>query len=222
MHRVSKRDVGRLLELLDHRHAILVRQADRAVVEAQFGQAHADGVGTDADTMQRRHGVGRGVAHARLVVEHHHAVAHTGRGAGVADQAVERERALGDHRRESLEDPEVGALQLAGLAARCGSTTPAYSTAIGLPPQRTGMASIRAGSGSKSTAISPSEISPVSNADDEQRPLVVGRYADVVGEVDRLAGRRAHLGDDQPLGIVRRARTAAGRRNTGRRAGPTR
>ena len=71
-------DVRRLLELLDDRDPLLERLAHHVVVEAELGEAHADGVGVDADAVQRRVGVRRQVGHPAVGVEAHHAVADAG------------------------------------------------------------------------------------------------------------------------------------------------
>ena len=66
------------------------------------------------------------------------------------------------------------------------------------------MAIIRAGSANEDTTMSPSQISPCSYAALRSGPVVVGRDADVVGDVDRLARCRAHLADHQPRPVVDR------------------
>ena len=149
------------------------------------------------------HGVGRGVAHACLVVEHHHAVADAWRSAGVADQPVERERPFGDHRRKSLEDPQIGALELARLPA--GAVRPLarqHRDRLVAVAHRDGQHARRLGQQVDSD-LALGDLAGLERRC-QQRPLVVGGHTDIVGEVDRLAGGRADLGNDQPLGIGRR------------------
>ena len=198
------------------------RPAHRGVVEPELGEAQPDGVGADADAVQRRHGVRRGVAHPGVLVEHHHAVADARRGAGVADRAAVGERALGDHRREPLEDADVGALQLAGQTA--GAARP-------LAGQHGDRAGRRSAPGWPSSAPArpattrrcrPRRSRPARYAAFSSGRSSSATGADVVGDVDRLAGGRAHLADDEPRALRPSARTAAGRRSTGRRADRTR
>ena len=61
----EQRDLGGLVDLFDHRLAALEGLPHGGVVEAQLGQALADGVGVDADPVQRGHRVRRRVLHAR-------------------------------------------------------------------------------------------------------------------------------------------------------------
>ena len=114
----QQHDVGSLLELLDDRHAGLERPAHDVVVEAELGEAHPHGVGVDADAVHRRVGVRRQVADPRVGVDDEHTVADSRRRRGVDDsRSGVRKRAVGDHRREAVEQRQVLALQLAGDAS---------------------------------------------------------------------------------------------------------
>ena len=121
------------------------------VVEAQLGQALPDGVGVDADPVQRRHRVRRRVLHPGVGVEHHHAVAHAGR-----------------HRARCCAGPRTGSCPRRSSPrsggrwrGRCAPARPGWrpvrgdhsfvSTAMTRPWRRTGMASSRVASGMPST-----------------------------------------------------------------------
>ena len=86
--------------------------------EAELAQAHALGVGVHADAVQGRHRVRRRVLDPAGVVEQDHAVADAGRLLAQALLAGEGELARRDHAGEAVEDLDVGALELAGMAHR--------------------------------------------------------------------------------------------------------
>ena len=109
--------LGPALELLGDRRGDRERGAHERVVEAELAEAQALGVGVHADAVQRRHGVGRRVLDPPGGIEEDHAVADAGRLLGLGVLGVEREVARGDHPGEAVEDVDVGALELAGLAA---------------------------------------------------------------------------------------------------------
>ena len=117
MQRMSTDDVGLALELLGDRRADREGRVDERVVEAELAEAQALGVGVHADAVQRRHAVRRRVLHPAGGIEEDHAVADAGRLLGLGVLGVEREVAGRDHAGEPVEDVDVGALELAGLAA---------------------------------------------------------------------------------------------------------
>ena len=69
-------DLVAALDLLDGRLAEVERRLDQRLVEAELAEAQPLGVGVDADPVQRRHGVGRGVLDPPAGIEEQHAVAH--------------------------------------------------------------------------------------------------------------------------------------------------
>ena len=123
-------DVAALLELLDDRLPALERLADGAVVESEFGEAHADRVGLDPDAVQRRVGVRRHVRDRAGGVDGEHAVADSRCGARVGDAARERERARLDHAGELLERDRVVAFEVARSCGRHARVHSLLSTAI--------------------------------------------------------------------------------------------
>ena len=200
----QQRDVGEGLELLDHGQVLLVGLADHVVVEAELGQAHADGVGVDADPVDGRVGVGRQVADPRLGVEAHHAVADARRGRDGAAAGRVRERALGDHPGEAVEDRHVGALELARRAARpldplAGQDGDRRAVAVdgdGEHPGRVGQV--------LQLDVALHDLARAERARQHRRLGRVGEAADPVGVVHGLRGRRPHLADDQPAVVLRR------------------
>ena len=107
-----------------HRCGDRVGGRDHAVVEAELAEAQALGVAVDADPVQGRHAVGRGVLHPGRRIEEDHAVADAGRLLGLGVLGVEREVARHDHPGEPVEDVDVGPLELTGLPAERRAPTP--------------------------------------------------------------------------------------------------
>ena len=193
--------VGGLLELLDHGQLRFVRQAHRAVVEAQLGQSHADCVGANADPVQRRHCVGRRVADTRFLIERHHTVTHAWGRAAVSHRTLEGKRPFGDHRCKPLEQTDVCALQLAGLTARpAGPFTRQHSDRMVACAHRHSHHPHRIGH-ALHDQFALNDLTLVVGLCQQRQLLAGGGGADIVVVVDRLAGGRAHMGDHVPLPV---------------------
>ena len=186
---------------------VLVGLAHRVVVEAELGEAHPDGVGVDADAVQRRVGVRRQVADPRRRRR-----GSSRRRRPAARRSSRRPRpGYGNVPSaiiagEAVEDRHVRALELARRRARPARPTRGSArrscrrrrSAPGWPASAPSRAAPR-------PSTSPSVISPDVNAEVEHRLLGhVGERADPVGVVHGLAGRRADLADDQPALVLRR------------------
>ena len=198
----QQRHLGALLELLDDGHPALERLAHRSVVEAELGESHAERVAVDPDPVQRRVGVGRHVADPGVVIEGEHAVADAGRGAGVLDPPGEGERAVGDHRREAVEDRQIGALERARWAA--GPLDP-------LAGENGDQLTVAANRHRLHTRLIGQLLDADLALDDlavverlrQHRSLrLVGPTAHPVGVVDGLRRRGAHLTDGEPLAVA--------------------
>ena len=191
-----------LVDLLDDRLAPFEGLPDRGVVEAELGQALPDGVGADADPVQRRDRVRGRVLHASVGVHDHHAVTDPRGDRGGAAAGLEREGALGDHLREAIEDGQVGPLQLARLAA--GPRRPLlrqHRDDATLAPHRYGEHPGDAGHALHGDLALHPVARGVGPA--EHRDLrLVGPRADPVGDVQRLAGHRADVAHHQPPAVA--------------------
>ena len=202
----------------------LVGLAHRAVVEAELGEAHADGVGADADAVQRRHGVRRGVARRgpsrRAPSRRRRRVAPRWSRRPVRRTGTSPRRSSRANRWKML---EVGALQLARAAGRTRLRHSRVSTAMACPSSAPGWPASAPARGSVGDVdLALDDLAAVERRR-QQRPLVVvGPRADVVGD-GRSSGRSPGApGRRSASAPSSAARTAAGRRSTGRRAAPTR
>ena len=191
----------------------------RGLVEADLTQPQAGRVRVDADPMQRAHRVRAREPDPAFRVQHDHAVTRP-RGPLELDRRPRTEscpprpcpRGARTRRRRPVEPPgrrpEV-------VAASTLTTT------MTRPRRRTGTVSTRTRSRPRTTfglAVVDLGVAPRAG---ERRPLhLVDHLADEVVHVERLAGGRAGPGRGSRTGArprARPARTAAGRRTTGRR-----
>ena len=138
---------------------------------------------------------------------------------------VEREVAGRDHAGEAVEDVDVGALELAGLATERRRRLP------GEHPDHLAAAAHRDGEHPhpllqrRDGGLALDDLAEPERPGDERPLLLVDDGADPVGAVHGLRGRGADLGEDEEaLAVLARrrwARRGGGRRSRSRRAGPS-
>ena len=220
-------DVGGLVELLDDGLAALEGLPDGRVVEARARPgACPTALALMPTRCERRHGVRRGVAargrRRRATITPSPTA---GRRRRRRSPAVEREACP---RRSS---PRSGG-RCRGRCAparpaggRSAATTPASARRSTRP-----VAAHRDGQHAGSASGRPSTVDlalddlagPVAPACSSGRSVSLAARADPVDEVERLAGGRADLAEDQPAAVAGAARRAAGRRSRSRPASPSR
>ena len=154
--------------------------------------------------MQGRHAVGRRVLHPPRGIEEDHAVADAGRLLGLGVLGVEREVARRDHPGEAVEDVDVGALELAGLAAEGRRRLPGeHADDLAAAADRDAQHPhplLEGGDG----GLALDDLAEPEGPGDERPLLLVDDGADPVGPVDGLRGGRAHLDEhEEPLAVRR-------------------
>ena len=197
------------------------RAPRRGVVEADVDEPLRLRVGVDAHAVQRAHRVRARELHARLGVDHDHAVTDARRALHLDLVDVEREGAVGDHAREAVEHVEVRALELTGpagerhrLLARDEPDEPVVAAHRDhLHPH----ALLRAERG----GVAPDDVGRPPAPRVQRAFDLVDDRADEVLRVVGLAGDRPHLGEhDEAVTLLardRREQQEVGEREVGER-----
>ena len=207
------------LDLLDDGQAAAHRGVDGGLVEADLAERHARRVRVDAQPVQRADRVRARVPHAAVGIDDDHPVTGPRRTLDLHLFAGERERALGDHRREPVVHLEVVALELAGPSTRGGGCLAREHRDLPSPvadghglhvhplttAEHLGLTVVALG-----VAPGPHERGPLHLVDD---------VADEVVHVERLTRGRTHLGEDhEPVAVLvrdRREQQQVGERQVG-------